>query len=292
MNRRFILALAASVLFGLVAILVFQKILQNRLEGVQRTGQTQIVYAATRIPAGTTIAPHQLKLIYQAAQAIPEGSFANPQDAVGRVPVVDVEPNLPVTAKNTTTADKAGTLTSLKPGMRAVSIRVDEASSVSGFAQPGSYVDVGAVLSPSPNSKPISKILVQNLRVLAYGRDTQAKTEGTRSGGTVTLEVTQAQASMLALAGREGPLYLILRHPADKEPQPETIVQIGGMVDGYKDEPSPRPTTTPQPTPQFYPPYYVTPTPRPDPTTTPSPTSRLAVRVIAGDKSSEVTVRQ
>ena len=292
MNRRFIMALAASSLFGLVAILVFQQILKNRLDTVSHLGQTQIVYAASKIPAGTTIAPHQLKLVYQEAQSIPEGSFANMQDAVGRVPVVDVEPNLPVTTKNTTSSDKAGTLTSLKPGMRAVSIRVDEASSVSGFARPGSYVDVGAVLSPSSNSKPISKVLVQNLRVLAYGRETQAKTEGQRSSGTVTLEVTPAQASMLALAGREGPLYLILRHPADKDDLgPTPTVLMSGMVDDYKAEP-PRATTAPPPTPPIYTPVFQTPTPKLDPTPTPSPASRVAVRVIAGDKSSEVTVRQ
>ncbi len=292
MNRRFIMALAASALFGLVAILVFQKILQNRIDNVPRTGQ-RIVYAAARIPAGTTIAPNQLKLVYQEAQAVPEGSFANLQDAVGRVPVVDVEPNLAVTTKNTTSADRVGTLINLKPGMRAVSIRVDEATSVSGFAQPGSYVDVGAVLSPSPNSKPVSKVIVQNLRVLANGRDTQAKSDGQRSGSTVTLEVSPAQAGMLALATREGSLYLILRHPADKELGAVPPVMMSGMVDDYKAE-APRTTNTPQPPPLIYPPWNPTPTPKPDPSPTPtaSQPSRVAVRVIAVDKSSEVTVRQ
>lgn len=291
MNRRFIMALAFSALFGLVAILVFQQILKNRLGEASHTGQTQIVYAATKIPAGTTIAPQHLKRVYQEAQSIPEGSFVNLQDAVGRIPLLDVEPNVVITTKNTSAADKAGALP-LKPGMRAFSIRVDEASSVSGFAQPGSYVDVGAVLSPGPNSKPVSKVLVQDLRVLAYGRETQARTEGQRSGGTVTVEVTPAQASMLALAMREGPLYLILRHPADKEKNPVQSVVMNEMVDDYKAEP-PRATTAPPPAPPIYTPVFQTPTPKPDLTPTPSPTSKLAsVRVIAVVNSSEVTVRQ
>ncbi len=291
MNRRFMMALAASALFGLVAILIFQKILQNQINTAGHTGQTQIVIAATKIPAGTTIAQNQLKLAFQETQALPEGRLLNAQDAVGKIAQFDIEANLPITTKNTTSSDKAGTLVNLRPGMRAISIRVDEATSVSGFTQPGSSVDVGAVLTPSQNSKPVSKVIVQNLRVLANGRDTQVKTEGqARSGNTVTLEVTPAQAGMLALAMREGSLYLILRHPGDSEFQPSLPVVMGGMVEDYKTD-APRAATTPQPTPQIY--GYPTPTPKPSPTPTPSPTLRMAqVRVIAGDKPSDVLVRQ
>ena len=284
------MALAASALFGLIAILIFQKILQNRINTIGHRDQTQIIYAATKIPAGTIIAPNQIKPLFQESLALPEGRLLNAQDAVGKIAQVDIEANVPITTKNTTSSDKAGTLVNLKQGMRAISIRVDEATSVSGFTQPGSIVDVGAVLTPSQNSKPVSKVIVQNLRVLANGRDTQVKTEGqARSGNTVTLEVTLAQAGMLTLAGREGSLYLILRHPGDSEFQPSLPVVMGGMVDDV-----PRPATTQQPTPQFYPPGgYPTPTPKLSPTPTPSPSLRMAqVRVIAGDKPSEVLVRQ
>ncbi len=295
MNRRFLMALAASALFGLVAILIFQKILQNQINTAGHAGQTQIVYAATKIPAGTTIAQNQLKLAFQETQALPEGRLLNAQDAVGKIAQVDIEANLPITTKNTSSSDQAGTLI-LERGKRGMSIRVDEATSVSGFARPGSYVDVGAVLTPSQNSKPVSKVIVQNLRVLATGRETQAKTDGQgRGGNTVTLEVTPAQAGMLALAGREGSLYLILRHPSDKDMEPVQPVVMNEMVEDYKTD-VPRPAVTPQPAQQIYPPWYnqpTTPKPTPSPAATVSPTVKMAqVRVIAGDKSSEVTVRQ
>jgi pilus assembly protein CpaB len=296
MNRRFMMALAASALFGLVAILIFQKILQNTMKDVGHRDQTQIVYAATKIPAGTTITQTQLKLAFQETQSLPEGRLLNAQDAVGKIAQVDIDPNLPITTKNTSSSDQAGTLL-LELGKRAMSIRVDEATSVSGFARPGSYVDVGAVLSPGQNSKPVSKIIVQYLRVLATGRETQAKSEGQgRGGNTVTLEVTPAQAGMLTLAGREGSLYLILRHPADKDIGPVLPVVMGGMVEDNKTD-VPRTATTSQPTPQIYP-YWgnnpaLTPTPKPSPTPTPSPSLKMAsVRVIAGDKPSEIMVRQ
>jgi pilus assembly protein CpaB len=296
MNRRFMMALGASALFGLLAILIFQQILKNTVASTGHQGQTQIVLATTKIPAGTTIAQNHLKMSYQETQSLPEGRLLNMQDAIGKIAQVDIDPNWPITTKNTASSDKTGTLP-IKQGMRAISIRVDEATSVSGFTQPGSIVDVGAVLSPSQNSRPVSKVIVQNLRVLANGRDTQVKTDGQpRSGNTVTLEVTPAQAGMLALAMREGSLYLILRHPADKENDPIIPVAITGMVDDHKE--TPRITPTPQSTPQMtsywstYPPTF-TPTPKPTPTATPSPSLKMAqVRVINGDKQSEVTVRQ
>ncbi len=299
MNRRFMMALAASALFGLVAILIFQKILATQNDYASHRDQTKIVYAATKIPANTVIELNHLKTAYQDAQSLPEGRLLNVQEAVGKIAQVDIDPNWPITTKNISTADKAGTLIYLRKGMRAISIPVNEATSVSGFTQPGSIVDVGAVLTPSQNSKPVSKVIVQNLRVLANGRDTQVKTDGQpRSGNTVTLEVTAAQAGMLALAMREGSLYLILRHPADKDIEPIVPVVMNGMVDDYKSD-VPRATTTPQPTPQMYPPPYwgnnatLSPTPKPSPTPTPSPSLKMAaVRVIAGDKPSEVMVRQ
>lgn len=299
MNRRFMMALAASALFGLVAILIFQKILQNRITAGDHSAQTKIVYAATKIPVGTTIEQAHLKLAFQDSQSLPEGRLINAQDAIGKIAQVDIDPNWPITTKNITTADKAGTLVNLRKGYRGFSIRVDEASSVSGFTQPGSIVDVGAVLTPSQNSKPVSKVIVQNLRVLANGRDTQVKADGQpRSGNTVTLEVTPAQAGMLALAMREGPLYLILRHPSDRGEEQVIPVVMNSMVEDYKTD-VPRTTMTPQPTPPIYaPPYWnnnapLTSTPKPSPTPTPSPGLRMAaVKVIAGDKQSEVMVRQ
>ena len=271
MNRRFVFALAASALFGLVAILIFQQILRRQIETTGRQGQTGIVYATTKIPAGTSITPNQLKITYHESLSLPEGSYLSIKDAVGRIPLSDVEPNIPVTAKNTASSDQSGTLI-MEPGKRGMSIRVDEATSVSGFARPGSYVDVGAVLTPSQNSKPVSKVIVQNLRVLATGRETQAKAEGQgRGSNTVTLEVTTAQAGMLALAMREGSLYLILRHPADKDIEPVQSVVMNGMVDDYKTD-APRTAATPQPTPQLYP-RWGDPMPTPKVNPSPAPTA-------------------
>ena len=285
MNRRFLLALVASALFGLVAILIFQKILQNKLIEERNIRPNQIVYATTKIPAGTTILQNQVKMVAHETQL--EGAILKTQDAVGKIAQVDLDANLPIRA-NFIASEKDNRRLTLMPGYRAVAIRVDEASSVAGFATPGSIVDVGAVIAASSNSKPVSKIIVQNLRVLANGQQTQVKTEGTgRASGTVTLEVTSAQAETLMLTQREGTLYLTLRHPADQELESIPAVEMNHVIEDYKNEPR---GVSPTPTPTWFTP---TPKPSPSPTPTVSPTTRIAaVRVIAGDKVETVQVRQ
>jgi pilus assembly protein CpaB len=286
MNKRFLLALAASALFGLIAILILQKILRDRVEIARTDRGTQIVYAITKIPAGTVIAPNQVKLVSHETQL--DGAILNMQDVIGKIAQVDLDANLPVRT-HFIAGEKDNRRLIPKEGYRAVSIRVDEATSVAGFATPGSIVDVGAVIAPGSNAKPVSKIIVQSLRVLANGQQTQVKTDGTgRIGSTVTLEVTSAQAAMLMLAQREGTLYLTLRHPADQVPEAIPAVVLPQFEEGYKNNTRTAAVPpTPQPTPWIYP------TPPPTPTPTPGPTQKMApVRVISGDKVEVVQVRQ
>ncbi|MBS1809624.1 MAG: Flp pilus assembly protein CpaB [Acidobacteria bacterium] len=297
MNRRFLLALAASALFGLVAIMIFRNILQRQVDDVKNRNPNQIVHATTKIPAGTTIAANQVRLAPYATVPLPEGSFSLPADVIGKIAQVELDANLPIQAKNIATLDKVGPGNRLKEGSRAMAIRVDEASSVAGFTTPGSIVDVVAVVTPSANSKPVSKVIVQNLRVLANGTNTQARTEAQgRVGNTVTLEVTPAQAEILTLAMREGTLHLLLRHPADEEYVNVPPVVMTGVVDEYKtDSRNTTPATNTTAIPTNYPGWFTPPPPKssPTPTATPSPAMRMAqVRVISGDKVDTVQVRQ
>lgn len=288
MNKRFLLALAASALFGLVAILIFQKILQNKLIEQRTARADQIVYATTKIPMGTIITLNQVTMVAHEAQL--DGAIYNLQDVVGKIAQTDLDAGLPIRA-SLIASDKDNKKLVPRPGYRALAIRVDEATSVAGFATPGSFVDVGAVIAPGANSKPVSKIIVQSLRVLANGQQTQVKTDGPgRIGGTVTLEVSSAQAQTLMLAQREGTLYLTLRHPADIELGPIPPVVMGQIVEDYKNDriavaPSPRPT------PWIIPTSLATPTPSPAPSA--SPTQKMAlVKVINGDKPVDVYVKQ
>ena len=293
MNRRFLLALVASALFGLVAILIFRNILQRQLEGERNRNPNQVIIATTKIPMGATITANQVKLAPY-LMAPPEGTFNVVADVIGKVAQVELDASMPIQAKNIVNADRVGVENRIKDGMRAMAIRVDEASSVAGFATPGSVVDIVAVVTPTTNSKPVSKVIVQNLRVLANGTQMHARTEAQgRVGNTVTLEVSPAQAEILTLAMREGTLHLLLRRHADDSYVNVPPVVMTGVVDEYSKSDA-RTTPSPQSSSSNTPPWF-SPSlkPSPSPTAVASPTVKLAtIRVISGDKLETVSIKQ
>ena len=123
---------------------------------------------------------------------------------------------------------------SLKPGMRAVAIKVSAESMVGGFLEPGDYVDViltykENIQSPSDEDPRIKKLIELNLdkyavetilekvHVLAVDQKAQRPDEGKiRVGKTVTLGVEARDAEKLALAGQLGDLTLSLRGIGDE----------------------------------------------------------------------------
>jgi len=118
--------------------------------------------------------------------------------------------------------------------MRAMSINVGGAASVSGMVRPNDHVDViGTFNFPDKDGKSksgdfVTCTILQNVLVLATGRDTaktRARTAGlaTQSGySTVTLEVTPREAEMLAFAEQmKGRLVLTLRNGNDTSTERE-----------------------------------------------------------------------
>ena len=116
----------------------------------------------------------------------------------------------------------------LRPGMRAVSMAVDEVSGVSGFIAPGDRVDLLLThaiedLSENPNLTPrrYSETILQDLRLLAIGQEPGFSSSGAPTTGdvpsaggageTVTLEVTPKQAEAVNVASSMGTLSLALR---------------------------------------------------------------------------------
>jgi len=116
--------------------------------------------------------------------------------------------------------------------MRAVSVNVGGAASVSGMVRPNDHVDViGTFNFPDDSGKTkkgdlVTCTILQNVLVLATGRETaksQARELGVASGySTVTLEVTPREAEMLAFAEQiRGRLVLTLRNRNDTSTEKE-----------------------------------------------------------------------
>ena len=109
----------------------------------------------------------------------------------------------------------------IKPGMRACAIHVDDVVGVSGFVLPGMHVDVlvsGSGPGVSAAEGPKVKTLLQNIEVLSAGTSIQKDNEGkAASVPVVNLLVTPEQAEILSLASSQTRIQLVLRNPLDLE---------------------------------------------------------------------------
>lgn len=220
MNRRFLIALAGAVVFGLLAIFLAQKYVANRVTQQIAEQETNVVIAAADIPIGTEINAQQVRIERVKRNLIPEGAMLNDREVVGRVSTADIPAKTIVMGRQLAgLGAQPGLAGIITEGMRSVSVRVDEASGVAGFIAPGTYVDVIAIMNPQlDGAKAVSKVILQKVRVLAGGQ----KMENTKDGkpalvNTVTLELTPDQAEKIKLAEAEGRLQLSIRNATDQE---------------------------------------------------------------------------
>ncbi len=121
---------------------------------------------------------------------------------------------------------QGGLAEDIKQRMRAISINVSGAASVSGMVTPNDHVDVlGTFSFPSKDNagemELVTMTILQDVLVLATGKETSKsvilETRRSRSSyNTVTLEVTPREAEMLVFAEQiKGRLALALRNPDD-----------------------------------------------------------------------------
>jgi pilus assembly protein CpaB len=135
--------------------------------------------------------------------------------AVGRVihmPVLRGEPLLQ--SKLAAEGEKGGLSSVLAPGQRAVTVKVNEIMGVAGFALPGNFVDV-MVNMPDGENQPVSKIVIERIRVLAVAQDVSTNESKPRVVNAVTLQVSPQQAEQIDLARSVGTLSLVLRSYSD-----------------------------------------------------------------------------
>ena len=123
------------------------------------------------------------------------------------------------------TADDRRDLSSLvEPGMRAITVRAKGGGNdrANELIRPGDRVDVVLTTSGATDKDPqVSKVLFQNVLVLAVGLDTGNDGAGSDKRASVshdsvlTLSLTIREAQMESLAAEKGRLSVALRNPDD-----------------------------------------------------------------------------
>ena len=180
-----------------------------------------------------------------------------------------------------------------------MTVKVDDVVGVSGFILPGTLVDIVVVIQPpkgTANEEMISKIVLQNIKVLASGQNIDKPKndrEVERSVKAVTLQVTPEQAEKLALAATEGKLQLVMRNQIDQGDEQTPGVDKRGLLTGEAAIPAPDPGALKseqpkQQTASAKPVRRSAPVAKPADAPAPQPTPRASVEMIEGAKKRSV----
>lgn len=210
-STRAMLMILVSLIIGALAVW-----LAARWVGQQTNENTvQVVVATTGIDAGAPLQAHMLGWANWPKNAVPHGSFSDLKKPLGRVVNTQIYPGEALLEVKLAPEGTSGGLSAtIAPNKRAISLQVNEIVGVAGYIRPGSLVDV-MVNSREGSARPISKIILEKILVLAAAQDDKRDQTKPKVVGTVTLEVTPEQAEKIDLARNIGTLSLILRNPLD-----------------------------------------------------------------------------
>ncbi len=242
MNRRLVtILLAAFVVAALCSVLVY-RLVGMRIAAAKPQPSTRVVAAARDIKIGTVLSAPDLTTI-QIMGTVPKSAILDAKNAIGRGVTSSIYTGEPILDDRLAPMGSGGGLAAtIKDGMRAIAVRVDQVVGVAGFVLPGMRVDV--LISGVPpnastggNNNTQVRTVLQNIEVLSAGTDIQKDAEGKpQQVQVVNLLVTPEQAQVLALASNETRIQLVLRNPLDTKVAP---VEGTAMTNLFVDQNAP-----------------------------------------------------
>ena len=185
-----------------------------------------IVVAARDLPRGTRLSAGDVEVSSWKEPQRPEGAFLDARAVEGEVLGEAVRAAKPVLAAHLADKDQLWLAASVPPGMRAVTVHVNEFAGVTQLVQRGDRVDVMVANLPRSPGRPDVRLktVLQNIEVAATGRE-PVTPEQRNPIPVVTLLVEAKEAERLTLADQSGAVRLALRNPLD-----ESVEITGGPI--------------------------------------------------------------
>ncbi len=234
MKRPIVFVILAGMGALLAAIVVFSAIRKRETEVQRAMAHTvEVLVAANNISLGAKIEPDSVKLARWARDSVPEGAFTDPQAVAGAFAKSEFVANEPIVASKLFMGEKVSGVMPLliPPGMRAMSVPVDEVSDIAGFVEPHTRVDIlVAVAGTGPAEPSFSRIVLQNIEVLAVAQEIEHVKDAPEVVKVVTLLVTPVDAEKLTLASREGLLRLAMRNYSDAKIVPTNGIALTDLL--------------------------------------------------------------
>ncbi len=226
MSPRQLIVLVIAAIAAVGALLLIRGFGREAPEPEAATPSTgeQVLVAARDIGQGAALTPGDLAVASFPPETVSPGFVsvsAQPSaqtDYVGAVTRRAFVQGEPIIVSAVVQPDGRGFMAAqLDPGFRAVAIEVAPETAAGGYIQPNDRVDVIMTVKYDEGSREIvnSRIVLEDVRVLALGPDTETQTEGegpeTIPADVAVLELTAEDARILAQADRAGEIHLALR---------------------------------------------------------------------------------
>lgn len=247
-DRRFVIVVGLSLVWALVVSVVFYRAASSAGKKRPRTLEKPVVLAVQALPMGAVIRPEAVKLARLPENLFPRGGFSRIEDVLDRPVMSQIEADEPVVeARLALRGSGGGVAPLIPPGMRAMSVRVNDVAGVAGFVLPGMRVDVLVTGRPPGHDDSVTTTVLQNIAVLSAGKTIQVDSKSQSiSTPVVTLLVTPAQAEALTLANIEGKIQLVLRNSTDQQ-QTQTSGRDLHELYGLQRQPPPARVAEPRP---------------------------------------------
>lgn len=235
--------LIIGIILGIIAIILTQQYLSQQRQLAIRTAQERlaqiqkdlvsVIVAKSNISSGAVIEAKDLEMQSVPSRALQPNVATSLERVIGMTAVVPISKGEQILLSKLVHQERATSLAMSTPiGKRAITIPVDNVSSLAGMIKPGDYVDViGMVNFPvMQEGRQVMQTailpLFQNVLVLAVGSQLAAgvlpgRREAPKEPSPlITLALSPQEANLIAFVSEQGKIRLVLRSPADSQVQP------------------------------------------------------------------------
>ncbi len=283
---------AVAVVLSLVTAGLVYSYLKSTSEEATKKGEP-VVVATVDIAGRTVITKEMVKVVMVPQELVQPGAVNDLAKVIGVMSRVPMNLGDQVTDRRLAIEGKvSGFVGSIPSDKRAFTIAANDITGVSGFLKAGDYVDLIVTMAgKGEGEEGVSKMLFQNVLVLAYNRNDNMEATGakdkaatTEKMASVTLAVSPREATVLALAAESGKIAMALR-PFQANPSYALLNAVNTSDIVYRPyvpkQTASTPATAPAYTPTYTPPMYA-----PASYTVEKAQPSLGVTVIRGTKVS------
>lgn len=176
----------------------------------------KVVVAKVTIQPKTKITEEMIELKALKTSTIPSSSYIKPEEVIGQVVKETIYVNEPIVHERLADEayQKAHLAYSIPKGYRALTLQYNPVMGIGGLVEPGDYVDIIGTYTAetNPTQKDISKMILQNVLVLAVGEKTDnLEGQEKKEIQTITIAITPKDAEKVTFTEEKASVRLMLR---------------------------------------------------------------------------------